>query len=293
MRQAKRIRLIGELTLAGLAAGLAAGCGGGGGGGGGPTLDTAMEVRRIGALTRAMLDFSSVFLPLSSSYLDARAGSGPIDCPGAGIFTVTSPAAGQFEVAYDACDVEWATLDGSLSSAVDGNDLLTSFDLAWNGVRYEGLLRHKGAAAASTPAGLTLVSEQATLTPAGGLSYNFEPDVRLQSLGGGTFGLGGHLAVFLDPTRQVMDLSGNDSDPARVAVQNVGTGGNFVRVQPPTGGKLLYGLRRDYVWVGAITSSATGFSVTFANETTHQDNFATASSTWSNAMATPQYDPTS
>lgn len=280
---------------------LIAGCGGGGAGGripdpgtSTPTLDTAIEVHRIGAIMKSTLDFASVFLPIKEPYLSARAGVGAISCPNAGTFTVTSPATGHYAVTYSACGLTWTTLSGSIALQVNNSDLVvTGYDLTMGGVHYQGKLTLVGAAGTSPASGLSISADCAnTLTPIGSPSYQFcsPMDLRTPNNGiyefvpGVTIGQAdGSAAMYLD------GASGPGTTPAHVQAQSLDGAGNFVRVGVPTDGNPSYQrLSKTFWWSGDLVDSSMGFTISFYYNTT--PNVANGSDTWSDALGSPHYD---
>ncbi len=274
-------------------------CGGGGSLGSGgsnnsPSLDPAKEVRRIGAITKAALDFGSLFLPITQNYLQARSSSGLLSCPQSGAFAVTSSAVGQYKVTYTQCNVTWTTVNGSIDLTTANNDLIANFDLTWDAVHYQGAMRLMNAADVS-PSGLRILGDHATMTLGSGKVYNLTPDVSLGDNNDQSYSFNPTNAIFQDQMGGTLNLFvpiGSAVVQPNVHSHLLDGSGNFVRIDPPFNGNLVYERgNMQVVFDGDITNSGTGFSVTFNNFSTLQNNIASATSTWSAAMANPLYTP--
>lgn len=267
----------------------------GGSGSNSPAFDPAKEVRRIGAITKAALDFGSLFLPITQNYLQARSTAGSLSCPQSGSFDVASTATGQYTVAYTQCNVGWTTLAGTVDLTTSSNDLIANFDLTWDGVHYQGALRLMNAATA-TPSGLYLVGDHATMTLTSGQVYNLYPNLRLQDNGNQIYTFIPSNEIFLDQQGGALNLIapiGSATQAAHVQGNLLDGSGNFLRIDPPYDGNLTYTRgTQQVVYDGNMIDANTGFSVSFDNVTTSQNNIASAMPTWNAVLANPIYSPT-
>lgn len=270
-------------------------CGGGSSGSDLPSFDPAKEVRRIGAITKAALDFGSLFLPITQSYLQARSPLGSLSCPQSGSFNVASATAGQYTVTYNQCNVGWTTLTGTIALTVSNHDLIANFDMTWDGVHYQGALRLMQAAT-TTPTGLYLLGDHATMTLASGQVYNLDPGLKLYDNGNQIYTFTPSNAIFVDQLGGALNLIapiGPASQAAHVQGNLLDGNGNFLRITPPYDGNLTYTRgTQQVVYDGYMINSTTGFSVSFDNVTTSQNNIASATPAWSSVLANPLYSPT-
>ena len=151
-------------------------------------------------------------------------------------------------------------------------------------------------AATATPTGLYLLGDHATMTLASGKIYNLDPDLKLYNNGNQIYTFTPSNAIFLDQLGGALNLIapiGPASQAAHVQGSLLDENGNFLRITPPYDGNLTYTRgTQQVVYDGNLINSTTGFSVSFDNVTTGQNNIASATPTWSSALANPLYSLT-